>query len=145
MVQNAALIFTKLNQGWNADPNSPEARASLTNGDVILEFLVNAFEFPQFTEGAKAIVRFEECQRYRIGTTNDEGWYAGQCRFSKFAPSWGEFYEIIGDSNFLTAPTDWLIVNAESLGATRHYLFYLKDETFECIAQSHKVELPLSG
>jgi hypothetical protein len=50
--------------------------------------------------------------RYRLGNTNDEGWYRGQCRFSKLAPAWGEFYEVEGDPLMDKAPDDWVQLSA---------------------------------
>lgn len=137
--------FVQLNHGWNADPNSPEPQVTVVDGDVIVTFFVNAIQFPEFTEGTKATIRFESCQRYRIGSTNDEGWYMGKCRFSKLAPQWGEFYQLVGDANLLLSPNDWSVVDPEADGGSmEHYLFYFKDETFECVARSWAVELPVN-
>jgi hypothetical protein len=137
--------FVQLNHGWNADPNSPEPHVTVVDGDVVVTFFVNAFQFPEFTEGTKATIRFKSCQRYRIGPTNDEGWYMGQCRFSKLVPQWGEFYQLAGDSDILLAPNDWSVVQPETgSGSMEHYLFYFKDETFECVARSWEVEMPVN-
>jgi hypothetical protein len=137
--------FVQLNHGWNADPNSPAPEVTVVGRDVVVTFFVNAFQFPEFTEGTKATIRFKSCQRYRIGTTNDEGWYMGKCRFSKLAPRWGEFYQLAGDPDLLLAPNDWLVVQPETgSGTTEHYLFYFRDETFECVARSWEVELPVN-
>lgn len=83
--------FVQLNHGWNADPNAPEPSVRVAGSDVSVTFYVNAFQFPEFVEGTKATVRFKNCQRFRVGPTNDEGWYMGKCRFSRLAPAWGEF------------------------------------------------------
>lgn len=138
--------FVQLNHGWNADPNSPEPQVTVVDGDVVVTFFVNAFQFPEFTEGTKATIRFKSCQRYRIGSTNDEGWYMGKCRFSKLAPKWGEFYQLTGDPDLLLllAPNDWSVVQPKTGGESmEHYLFYFRDETFECVARSWEVELPV--
>src|ERR1035441_6944122 len=89
--------FRKLNTEWNAEPNSPEPRVHVAGGDVFVTFLINPFQFPQFGPEDVGRLRFLSCQRYRLGSTNDEGWYRGRCRFSKLAPGWGEFYEVGGD------------------------------------------------
>jgi len=88
--------FTKLNEGWNADPNAPDPKVTWQGGNLHLSFYVNAFEFPDFDEGTSRKIVFEDCRRYRIGTITDEGWYRGHCRFSRIAPDWGEFYEVTG-------------------------------------------------
>jgi hypothetical protein len=53
---------------------------------------------------------------YRLGGTNDEGWYVGQCRFSKVAPAWGEFYEVDGDLKLESSSDDWVVTR---LGTAR--------------------------
>lgn len=73
------------------------------------------------------------CSRYRLGATNDEGWYRGQCRYSNVAPEWGEFYEIEGPDPHMMDPIDWMTASGVANPA-RHFLFYFRDNTFECIA-----------
>ncbi len=126
--------FEQINKGWNAEPNAPEPRIEVTGNDLLLTFFVNAFQFEEFEEEELGILRFVDCERYRLGSTNDEGWYRGQCRFSKLAPSWGEFYLVSGDNALLNAPTDWKILKPDS-GTGKHFLFYFRDETFECVAK----------
>jgi hypothetical protein len=49
------------------------------------------------------------------------------------APEWGEFYEIAGPDRHLMDPIDWKIASGAANPA-RHFLFYFRDNTFECIA-----------
>jgi hypothetical protein len=49
--------FKKLNDGWNAEPNAPEARVLVDGGDVILDFYLNHQQF-QFAEEQRARIRF---------------------------------------------------------------------------------------
>jgi hypothetical protein len=125
--------FRQLNEGWNAEPNAPSPQVRVEGGDVIVTFLLNPFQFPQFGVEDMGVLRFLSCQRYRLGFTNDEGWYRGQCRFSGVAPRWGEFYEVSGDLRLQECPDDWVTVGPPR-GALRHFLFYFRDETFECDA-----------
>ncbi len=138
-----STTFEQLNFGWNAEPNAPEPRAEVVGSGVWLHFLLNPYQFDAFEEGQSATLRFSNCWRYRLGATNDEGWYLGQCRFSKLAPSWGEFYEVRGDLQIAAAPNDWLLIAREP-PESRHFLFYLRDGTFECDASDWSVELPES-
>jgi hypothetical protein len=131
--------FQKLNNGWNAQPNAPFPSVEVQADDVLLKFCVNPFQFPEFQEDEIGILRFVRCERYRLGSTNDHGWYLGQCRFSKLAPEWGEFYLVQGDAALLDAPKDWRSVRSPN-GAGRHFLFYFRDETFECIAEHCTIE-----
>ena len=134
------VTFKQLNHGWNADPNAPEPLVSVDGSELQLTFYVNTFQFPGFAKDSKATIRFKSCKRYRLGPTNDEGWHMGQCRFGSMAPAWGEFYQISGDSELLVSPPDWVILGPQG-PATLHYLFYLKDETFECLADSWELRL----
>jgi hypothetical protein len=131
--------FIKLNEGWNAEPNAPHPMVKVSGTDVLLEFYVNPFRFPEFDADDRGTLRFFACARYRLGATNDEGWDLGQCRYSKIAPAWGEFYEIGGTDVQSNEPKDWHSVDAAS-NAFRHFLFYLRDETFECIAVDWRFE-----
>jgi hypothetical protein len=131
--------FHMLNEGWNADPNVPVPSVEIQGEDVLLKFFINPFQFPEFQEDEIGILRFVRCQRYRLGSTNDEGWYLGQCRFSKLAPAWGEFYLVRGDAELLDAPTDWQ-TNSSQSGLGNHFLFYFRDNTFECRAERCEIE-----
>ena len=131
--------FYKLNEGWNADPNAPSPAIEVQGEDIVLKFLVNPFEFPEFEKDEIGVLRFVRCQQYRLGPPNDEGWYLRQCRLSKLAPEWGEFYMVQGDAALLEAPEDWQCVRQHS-GAGRHFLFYFRDDTFECVAERCMIE-----
>ena len=127
--------FKKLNYGWNADPNSPLPNAVVDKCSLRLSFLLNGYMYEYFNEEEPSFIDFLGVSKYRLGKTNDEGWYYGQCRFSRIAPAWGEFYKIDGDSLLERSPNDWVVINQEQMDES-HYLFYFKDETFECFAKS---------
>jgi hypothetical protein len=95
--------------------------------------------FDIFEDEDVGVLRFSGCSRYRLGPTNDEGWNRGQCRYSRLAPAWGEFYEIFGDDRLRDSPSDWIPVG-ESSGPSRHFLFYLRDEAFEAIANDWRFD-----
>ncbi|MFO0663874.1 MAG: hypothetical protein U0174_07985 [Polyangiaceae bacterium] len=131
--------FRKLNDGWNAEPNAPEPVVRVEAGEVVLEFGANAFQFPRFAEGQRLRLRFKDARKYHLGGTNDEGWYRGQCRFSGDAPAWGEFYEVSGDLKLAKCPSPWNVLGSDR-SPGRHFLFYLRDETFECEADDWTLE-----
>jgi len=131
--------FCQLNEGWNAEPNAPRPTIGVQGEDLVLRFLVNPFQFADFEEGEIGVLRFLRGERYRLGSPNDEGWYLGQCRFSRLAPKWGEFYIVRGDAALLDEPEDWQFVRPRS-GDGRHFLFYFRDHTFECIAEQCIIE-----
>jgi hypothetical protein len=136
-----ATLFTKLNERWNAEPNAPDPHVLVEGCDVILDFYLNPFQFPAFAEGQRGQLRFTGVWRWRLGATNDEGWYRGQCRFSGVAPAWGEFYEVTGDLLLNKCPDDWTYLKDRPESALRHFLFYLRDETFECDARGYSLNL----
>lgn len=127
------MTFKKLNDAWNAEPNAPDERVIVYDDRVELSFILNPWEF-EASEGEIGRLLFEGCAQWRLGPTNDEGWYRGQCRYSKTAPDWGEFYEIIGPDSLVDQPDDWHALVSAAPGR-RHFLFYLRDTTFECIAK----------
>jgi hypothetical protein len=128
--------FVKLNDGWNAEPNAPAPLVTRSGNDVVLEFRLNPFQFKKFSNDNRARFVFRNCWRYRLGGTNDEGWYLDQCRFSKIAPARGEFYEVKGDFKLESSPDDWVILGPEPYALAKHSLFYLRDQTFECDAET---------
>jgi len=132
--------FLPLNLGWNAEPNAPEPHVEMLGNDILLRFYVNPFQFDEFEEDEVGFLRFVNCVRYRLGATNDEGWYRGQCRFSKIVPRWGEFYEVFGDTASTNGPTDWGAVSAKSTGELHHFLFYFRENTFESVAERCVIE-----
>ncbi len=134
-----ATSFVQLNADWNAEPNAPDPRITVEGSIVTLSFLVNPFQF-DFEEETRAQLSFEGCWRYRLGPTNDEGWWRGQCRFSKLAPEWGEFYEVTGDL-LADRISKWALIGPSRDGS-KHFLFYLRDQTFECDASSWTLVLP---
>ena len=124
--------FLHLNPDWNADPNAPEPKVSVSGSDVSLLFRLNPWGY-QAAAGEQGKLSFGGCSRWRLGETNDHGWYDGQCRYSLIAPRWGELYEIVGDDPLAHAPKDWTLTHRAD-PSKRHFLFYLHDETFECFA-----------
>jgi hypothetical protein len=92
--------------------------------------------YDRFVPDQTGVLTFEDCSRWRLGPTNDEGWWKNQCRYSKIAPEWGEFYKISGDGDLRIAPRDWHVSMKQfDEKSLRHFLFYFRDNTFECLAR----------
>jgi hypothetical protein len=125
--------FQKLNEGWDAEPNAPEPHVRVDDGDLTLTFFLNPWIHPNIRQYDRGEIVFRDCWRYRVGAPNDEGWYKGYCRFRCLAPEWGDFYEVTGDL-LETGPKDWVLLNPSHSGPSRHFIFYFRDETFECDA-----------
>ncbi len=131
-------LFRQLNHGWNADPNGPEPEVRATGSTVELSVWLNGLVWPA-DAGMAGRLRFGGCARWRLGPTNDHGWHAGQCRYGRLAPAWGEFYEIKGADDLRLQPSDWHAPPAPGTG-DRHFLFYLRDHTFECLAADWQLD-----
>ncbi|TWT95832.1 hypothetical protein Pla108_29090 [Botrimarina colliarenosi] len=126
--------FVQLNSGWNAHPVDPNATIAIEHNLLRLE-IDCVFDDQNLDRGTQRFaISFPSCWRYRLSGTNDEGWYDGQCRFSGVAPQWGEFYEVKGDLRLDCPVLSWTAVADGPAKDSRHFLFYFKDETFECDA-----------
>jgi hypothetical protein len=132
--------FIKLNADWNAEPNAPHPEVTVMGEDLILEFDPNHFLYPRFSTFPRVRLVFSRIWRYRVGTTNDHEWYSGGGRFSGRAPQWGEFYEVTGDLRLEECQDDWIVITKQSTPQTRHFLFYFRDEEFECDAHTWRFE-----
>lgn len=130
--------FIQLNDDWSAEPNAPLARVVFKDGAADLSFLLNPW---QRKTGRKeeATVRFNNCSRWNWDATNDHAWFAGEGRYAKQAPKWGEFYEVVGE-DILGGNIDWEIISADTVNA-RHFLFYFRDETLEFIASDWSISI----
>lgn len=130
--------FKRLNESWNAEPNAPNEKVAVSGSTVRLTFYLNPWAYVAEECEIGSLV-FERCAMWRLGPTNDEGWFAGQCRYSQSAPVWGEFYELLGEDGRRLEPTDWSEL-APLTPVQRHFLFYLRDSTFECFAAEWRFE-----
>jgi hypothetical protein len=135
------MEFIKQNIGWDAEPNSPMPKIEVdrNSSQLILSFYLNAFIHDDVNEEDMGILKFNNCYKYRLGATNDEGFYRGQCRFLKSGIVWGDFYKMVETNWRNDFPKDEIVVNysLKEKKALNHYLFYFRDETFECIASSY--------
>ena len=134
------MTNTLLTIGWNADPNAPEVQLTVDGTSVTLEFFVNYFNYEKFEEGDKAKVTFNNCHKYSFNSMNDEGYYMGQYRYKYTDLPWGEFYKL--DTNWETDfPARHNLLTAMTEKARpSHYIFFFKDNTFECVAESYQLE-----
>ncbi|WP_448138472.1 hypothetical protein [Sphingobacterium siyangense] len=132
------IDFIQLSKNWNAHPVSPEVNLQIVGKNLIMEIYLNHYMFDSFVEGDKARITFENSYKYSLNSCNDEGYYYGQYRINWKQLEWGEFYEIIsGLDRKLPKPIVQLSDDSDN---KRHFLFFFKDETFECLADNYKVE-----
>ena len=141
------MRWTKLNTTFDAEPNAPRPRVFVVGGNVTVRFFLNPFVRSDVHEGDEGLLTFRGVLMYRLGPTNDEGFYRGQCRFSHSGIAWGDFYELHGSAWQETFPADRVLVSTclKDDPSLRHYLFYFRDETFECIAKGVQFHLCARG
>lgn len=132
----------KLNENWNAEPNVPEPQIDIEDNDLYLSFSLNHFTDKSLKKGQKGQLIFKDCYIYRLGSVNDEGFSMGQFRYGPEDMKWGGFYELIESDWKSTFSDDKVLVN-KSLkddDQLKHYLFFFRDETFECIAKGYELK-----
>jgi hypothetical protein len=139
------MEYILLSKDWNAEPNAPEVTVLVRGNRVDLNFYLNHFLFDSFHEGDKAIVRFYECHKYNFNAINDEGYYMGKYRYSNKQLPWGEFYQVTTNWE-LDFPKESNILKADiSPERMKHYIFFFRDNCFECVAENYEVEFVLEG
>lgn len=135
------IEFERLNNGWDPEPNAPEEEITVSGSDVMISFLLNPFLSGDYKEGDRAALTFHDCLQYRYGSPNDEGFYVfNESRFKEFGVEWGEFYKVTG-SDWETDFPDPISVSEQAHDGLNHYLLYLRDGTFECIARDYELTL----
>jgi hypothetical protein len=134
------MTNTLLTKDWNAAPNAPEVQLSVKGSSVTLDFYVNYYIFDKFKEDDKARLTFTNCLKYSFNSMNEEGYYMGQYRYKYSDLPWGEFYKL--NTNWETDfPIEHIaladLTDKEKLS---HYIFFFKDNTFECVAENFQLE-----
>lgn len=132
------IDFVKISDNWNADPVSPEVNLQIVEEDLVMDIFLNYFAFDNYSKGDKAKIVFINCSKYSLNTNNDEGYYLGQYRTNPSELPWGEFYEIKGGLN--SCFPEPVVELSNDLNNKRHFIFFFKDETFECLADDYKIE-----
>ena len=133
------MKYTRLNKNWNAEPNAPGPVVSKTDEGIELTFLLNPLVYQHIGDDDKGTLEFFDVYAYRLGATNDEGYFLGQFRFKNEQLPWGEFYELF-DSKWKNDFPDDKVVLDDSINKSklRHFIFFFKDEIFECLALNYQ-------
>ncbi len=136
------MEFIKLNENWNADPNAPIPTIEVNGANLKLTFYLNVFIFHEFNENDLGVLEFYNCRQYRMGSPNDEGFYVhNQSRYKKHGVEWGEFY-LVQDSDWeFNFPQPIYVDTTLNMDKLKHYLFYFRDDTFECVSESYSFKV----
>ncbi|MGZ5192016.1 MAG: hypothetical protein ACXWCZ_13490, partial [Flavisolibacter sp.] len=119
---------------------SPEVTLMVDNSSVTLNFFVNYFLFDNFNEGDRAKVTFNKCHKYSFNNMNDEGYYMGQYRYKYTDLPWGEFYLLDSDWHRDFPIRQNILLTDPEIKKQHHYIFFFKDNTFECVAEEYQLE-----
>ena len=126
-----------MNENWNAEPNAPMPTIEVVGSNLKLSFYLNSFAFEGFDEEDHGVLEFHNCRQYRKGAPNDEGFYLyNQSRYKQYGVQWGEFYLVQNSDWQSSFPAPVFVDTSIEMGTLNHYLFYFKDETFECVSES---------
>jgi len=141
------ILYTKLSEGWNAEPNAPFEQIEIVHTEVRLRFYLNHMLYKQFQEEDVGIVTFTGCSRWRQGIDNDYAFFHQQpsSRYCRLLPKWREFYELAGEDPLRDQPKDWSRIGSETVASARHFLFYFRDSSFEFIAGDWSFTVDRSG
>ena len=132
------IDYIQITKDWNADPVSPEIKLKVDGIDLIMDIYLNHFQFDKYQEGDKVKIRFKNCAEYSLNTCNDEGFYYGQYRIKPTELEWGEFYEIKSRLD-RKLPNSIKKIQNDNLDR-KHFIFFFKDETFECLASDYYLD-----
>ena len=132
------MKFKKLNKNWNADPSATQESIIQSEEGIELHFNLNSFLFEHIEEGEKGKLEFYDVYAYRNGPSNSEEISKRKIPLKVDQIPNGDFYELL-DSKWKTDfPSDKIIVDeTKKTIKLRHFLFFLKDTTFECLASDY--------
>ncbi|MBL8015555.1 MAG: hypothetical protein JNK26_05215 [Candidatus Doudnabacteria bacterium] len=135
-------VIKKLDFGYFPDPNTTDLKDNITqhDGEVVLEFPLNHLVTKDLGETSRGRLTFSLVTKHVYGPPNDEGFYIHYKNIFDY-PVLGfkvdELYEVTGLQN------EFGKENAQLLNdpTNKHYIFFVKEGTFQCVAQSWKFEL----
>lgn len=135
------MKYIKLNKNWNAEPNVPEPSINVNSEGIEIEFLLNPLLYEHIDEGEKGIIQFFHVYAYYFGPPNEKEYKNGNFRFKNHQLPWGEFYELMDSKWEKDFPTEMeLLVKDLNKKSLRHFIFFLKNATLECLATDFSFE-----
>ena len=142
------INFERIILPFEASPNTATPSVEVSGKDLTLSYTTNSDEI----EIGKLL--FSDCLLYRVGSPNDEGFYGfgsnpkirnDSIYYKKNFPDldFYEFYVVTGydwKNNQLIGENKWILDSeySQKEGYT-HYIFFMKDGTFECVAKDFRI------
>lgn len=132
------MKIQKLNKNWSAEPSVPLETIKRTDDGIEVNFLLNSLPYEYIEEGEKGKLEFYDVYAYRKTASNLEEISKRKIPLKVDQIPLGDFYELL-DSKWKTDfPTDKIVVDeSKKTSKLRHFLFFLKDSTFECLASDY--------
>jgi hypothetical protein len=133
------MKFKKLNKNWAADLNAPHESIIQNEDGIEVDFLLNSFPYEHIDDGEKGKIAFYDVFAYRNVASIAEEISKRQIPFKVEQIPFGDLFELL-DSKWKTDfPEDKIIVDeTKKSSKLRHFLFFLKDATFECLAVDYQ-------
>lgn len=129
------MKIQKLNKNWSAEPSVPPETIKQTDDGIEVNFVLNSLPYEYIEDGEKGKLEFYDVFAYRKAASNSEEISKRKIPLKVDQIPLGDFYELL-DSKWKTDfPTDKIIVDeTKKTSKHRHFIFFLKDATFECLA-----------
>ncbi len=144
---DSQITFQKQNIPFEAEPNTAEPHIEISEGNLVLSFAAKESDID-------ARIIFLEPLMYRVGSPNDEGFYGfdsdlriknNSIYSHKNFPTLNfcDFHQVTGldwKNGLLGEGTKILDKKYKDRENFSHYVFFMKDGTFECVAESYEVK-----
>lgn len=128
----------QLNKNWKSDSNAPKENIIQNENGIEVEFLLDSFNYEHIDQGEKGKIEFYEVYAYRNVSSIAEEISKRKIPIKVDQIPLGDLYELL-DSKWKTDfPEDKIIVDeSKKTSKLRHFLFFLKDTTIECLASDY--------
>ncbi len=144
------ITFEEILLPIEPEPNTAMPRVTVTDKNVELSFDMRGPDWPDSDATAKML--FVDCLMYRIGSPNEDGLYFGSepginndsiYSYKNF-PSikLHTFYKVHGlnwKEDLLGKETVIVQNDYKQKDNYNHFIFFMKDSAFECVAKEYKV------
>ena len=131
--------YIKLNLDFDAEPNAPSPEISINDSTLILKFLLNPFLWDDVEDDEQAELRFNDVLKYRFGGPGSDN-FSDFRYYDKGIDNYG-FYQLKNSNWTKDFPLDEKVISKEPNSSNdnfKHYVFFFRDNTFECIAEGFK-------
>lgn len=136
------ITLKKINTNYGSDPNIAEPVIKLDENNLQLIFPLNYMLF-EFKEGQKAMIEFKNVVAFRCGVPNDEGFDFNDSKIWNRGNigriDWHSFYEATGVPNEYF--DSFYKINFKDNLKFKHYVFFMKEGTFECLSESYEEKI----